>query len=123
MRTRAAHLALAVHEAAVNRMVPSALAEGHGKQLVDEARKMLVARQEAFEPTKRENPSQGPSTSEVEADESSPKSAPREEVRQFEEPYRVFKTSNGVAHCWARGRLLMIIPTPDSHILCKACDH
>ena len=98
MRTRAAHLALAVHEAAVYRSVPSSLAEGHGKQLVGEARKMLnAARQEAFpEPAKRENgPSQGlKPTTEVEVDESCPKAAPREEVRHFVEPYTVFKTSN-----------------------------
>ena len=98
MRTRAAHLALAVHEAAVYRSVPSSLAEGHGKQLVDDARKMInAARQEAFpEPAKRENgPSQGlKPTTEVEVDESCPKAAPREEVRHFVEPYRVFKTRN-----------------------------
>ena len=95
-RTRAAHLALSVHTAAATRMVPSSLAEGHGKQLVDEAKKMLAARLEAREPAKE--PGQGPEKGvEVEADES-PESAPCEEhpreerPRQFEEPYVVFKT-------------------------------
>ena len=81
-RTRAAHLALSVHVAAVTRIVPSSLAEGHGKQLVDEAKKMFAARKEAREPAK--DPGQGP--------EKGVEEHPREEPRHFEEPYVVFKT-------------------------------